>query len=87
MDQPSILAAAIKLADGEVISAPRPARHSSVFLLIQARGLSHVGSTQGFITTDGRFVDRHEAYEIAECAGQLIPKPHQPGRLFSEDVW
>ena len=27
---------------------------------------------EGFITDTGRFVNRHEAYEIAEAAGQLI---------------
>jgi hypothetical protein len=27
---------------------------------------------EGFQTTDGRFVDRHEAYKIAKNAGQLI---------------
>ena len=27
---------------------------------------------EGFVTEDGRFVDRHEAYLIAKNAGQLI---------------
>lgn len=87
MDQTRILAAAIKLADGEVVSVPQPARHPSVILLCEAQGKSLSGSVQGFVTSEGRFVDRHEAYEIAERARQLIPRPHVVGKLFSEDVW
>lgn len=42
--------------------------------------------TQGFVTQDGRFVDRREAKRIAYRAGQLIRETH-PTDLFSEDVW
>lgn len=45
--------------------------------------------TQGFLTSTGRFVDRKEAREIAEAAGQLIPD--QSGmtfsNLFSENLY
>lgn len=45
-------------------------------------------SKQGFLTNDGRFVDRYEAKNIAVEAGQLIvPVEQTYAQLFSEDVW
>ena len=86
---PRILAAAIKLVDGRVLSVPQPARHPSVILLAQKERLSLSGSTQGFITSEGRFVDRLEAFKIAGAAGQLLPGWEKlSGQwLYSEDVW
>ena len=43
-------------------------------------------TTQGFITSYGRFVDRHEAYEIAFDCGQIKSKS-PVGTLYSEDVF
>lgn len=40
---------------------------------------------QGFITTDGRFVDRSETLYIARCAGQ-IPSNYDKSLLYSEYV-
>lgn len=79
--------AAIKLADGRVISVPRPGRHPSVILLCQKEGWSLSESAQGFTTSKGRFVGRYEAHDIARVAGQLLPRAHGGVRLFSEDVW
>jgi hypothetical protein len=42
---------------------------------------------QGFITNTGRFVDRFEAFLIAEAAQQIKIKPGPANELFSEDVW
>lgn len=49
---------------------------------------------QGFLTSDGMFVDRVKANEIAVAAKQTLPAPcngtpfEQRGRqLFSEDLW
>jgi len=42
----------------------------------------------GFITSDGRFVDREEGYAIAKSSGQL--KYHDPNWgecLYSESLW
>lgn len=39
---------------------------------------------QGFLTNTDRFVDRHEAVEIAHKVGQIKEKPKQ---LFSEHLW
>jgi hypothetical protein len=44
---------------------------------------------QGFITTDnGRFVNREEAWAIADAAGQIINREHGiVGTLFSENLY
>jgi len=42
---------------------------------------------QGFMTDQGRWVDRKEACRIATAAGQIIKKHDPQGLLFSEDVW
>ena len=42
---------------------------------------------QGFLTSDGRFVDRVEGLAIALAAGQVITKHGNPNQLFSEDMW
>lgn len=77
------------LSDGQVFSEPPPARHSSVLLKIQSAGESHIGSTQGFIVSDGttsRFATRKAAWRIAKKAGQIL-NAMVPGTLYSEDVW
>jgi hypothetical protein len=44
---------------------------------------------QGFLTNEGRFVDRYEALDIATSAGQLKGRhKHNPlDQLMSEDLW
>lgn len=42
---------------------------------------------QGFLTSYNRFVDRHEAWKIAEREGQITNKPTHKGILFSEDLY
>lgn len=90
MTSERITAAAIRF-HGTVVSLPPPARHHHCI-----RAAVHVGyddwrpgHEQGFITSDGRFVDREEALRIATAAGQIIDddstRPHIG--LFSEDVW
>jgi hypothetical protein len=47
-----------------------------------------VGETvQGFLTNTNRFVDRKEAYQIANKAGQIISEPYNDRVLFSEDIY
>jgi len=68
-------------AGGQVWSAPRPARHLAP---------TNAGDvTQGFLLSDGRFVDRFEGLEIALANGQLEgrTKTAPKDRLFSEDIW
>ncbi len=68
-------------------------RHSNVILQIISEGhtlsVTHARFIQGFITDDGRFVDRYEAFKIAtECNQLLNPKdPWATPTLMSEDLY
>ncbi len=47
-----------------------------------------IGGIQGFMSSDGKFVDREEARKIAQAAGQIVnPLSHSPKELFSEELW
>lgn len=77
--------AAIKIHDCCCAVDP-PERHCDI-IRAYARATGNplpAGSVQGFVTSDGRFVDRAEAAVIAFKAGQ-IDKPKD--ELFSEDLW
>ncbi len=74
--------------EGEVHFIPAPARHIDVVLYMAERGFPPKATySQGFITTAGRFVDRIEAFRLAEQGGQLKGEPKQPPNLYSEDLW
>lgn len=85
----TIVAAAVQL-DGVTFSLPRPARHAQVlFCLYDWFGDRHIARmTQGFLTSEGRFVNRVQAKHIAHIAGQEIIRddPHET-QAFSEDFW
>lgn len=63
---------------------PRPHRHPDIYLDMQKQGIK-IGE-QGFITSDGEFVDRRTALKIARRAGQLIAKTDLD-QLYTEDLW
>lgn len=49
---------------------------NSWFMLAEIYPNQRISEVEGFLTTSGRFVDRHEAYDIAKNAGQLkMPDP------------
>lgn len=91
---PTIVAAAIR-CEGEcgdfIISAPPPARHHNLLrAYYDLKGEPHRGSeNQGFLTSEGVFVTREEAYKIVVAANQqMIDHPSRvEGKLFSEDLW
>ena len=84
-----IVRAAIRLGDA-VFSVPQPGRHHDV-IQIMARRPEHCPSDavdQGFLTSEGRYVGRIEARDIAGSARQIIRTTGAGrGELFSEDVW
>ena len=87
-----IFCAAIRLADGRAIGTRPGLRHSDIICELNTYGRDLSGSTQGFLTTDGVFVNRTEGYEIAKAAGQLLPQDRPghtptPGTLYTEDMW
>lgn len=82
-----IVAAAIRYGDA-VYTVPPPGRHHNVCHLMAAAGLEpETMRDQGFVTSTGRFVDRHQAAIIARSAQQLLRKTNPTDLLFSEDVW
>jgi ABC-type sugar transport system substrate-binding protein len=81
-----IVSAAVRLKNGLILSLPRPARHHDIIQQAAEAGITDVLTDQGFLTSDGEYVGRKKAKEIATEAGQkfLIHWGHQ---LFSEDLW
>lgn len=75
--------------DRLIVSAPPPARHSTLMHPMHPHFGSAPDADQGFLTSTGRYVGRKEALQIARAAGQpLIDHPgRHPSRLFSEDLW
>lgn len=75
-----IVAAAISY-NGLICTMPQPARHHHI--LHQSE---YSSSEEGFLTSEGRFVDRKKAAELAIKAGQ-IDQLRWPPYLYSEDLW
>jgi hypothetical protein len=84
-----IAAAAIRKGD-RVYTLPPPARHHDIIRLIAEETAERPAvteqDTQGFVTNEGRFVNRRQAVLVAIRAGQ-IERPKWPGGLYSEDLW
>lgn len=98
-DNEIIETAAIQFPHGGVITYPRPHRHPDIMLSeayefarkieIDTTG-NMEGLIEGFLTSQGRFVDRSEAYDLAKAAGQIIYRDDvtpTPGALYTEDLW
>ena len=89
-DAPETIVAAAIQCDGMTVSLPRPARHAHVLWTALMFMTSEIvnRSTQGFLTSEGRFVTRIEAKHIAHRARQKVIRgnPHQI-EAFSEDFW
>lgn len=86
-----IVAAAIRLQNGAIITRPPPARHPTLILDAEkvksgSEGRVLMGAEQGFLTSTGLFVTREEAMVIAKEAKQL-PSSFASGRLYTEDLW
>lgn len=80
--------AAIRMSNGDVYSVGRPGRHHDVIAKMRGLGFPPpIIGKQGFITSTGRFIDRVEAMQIAEAAGQIKTKTGPDGVLFTEDMW
>lgn len=83
-----IVAAAIQC--GATISLLPPARHHTILQSMDViMGIDTekvLPSEQGFLTDEGKFVNRVEAFYVAWKAGQLL-KPTNGPELFSEDLW
>ena len=84
-----IVAAAIHW--GGIISLPAPARHHTIIACMDTEmgfdGSRVTSVQQGFITSEGNYVSRTEAYYIAVAAKQFEPDKTKPPNLYSEDLW
>ena len=58
----------------DIVTGPNHAECINYFMLAElyANERDMGFETQGFMTTEDRFVDRKEAYKIAKAAGQLL---------------
>lgn len=86
---------------GTIYTLPKPNRHHDVIHYICEKGEGPVGGTsnQGFFTSEGRFLDRKAAWNLAKDTNQILTKKSQDGItyeraiaaadgiLFSEDLW
>ena len=92
----TVTTAAIRV-NGEIWTLPRPARHH---ILMRAWSHAHWDPKamkpsklpkheQGFMTSEGRFVDRREAAKIATAAKQLHGRHREEEVtvLTSEHLW
>lgn len=84
-----IITAAIRIDKCTVLAATQPdgahARIVQSIVKLHDHILDPISETEyGFLTTNGRFVDRHEAGTIALAAGQI---EHATPELCSSDVW
>lgn len=78
--------------NGKIYSLEKPARHHDVIRMIaKENGVGVKGSdTQGFLTSDGTFLNRRDAFKLASTNGQMLPRgpnEYNGGELFSEDLW
>lgn len=90
-DQERIIRAAVRWRGG-VWSLPKPKRHGDIgMLMFEMFGHNTPGmdGEQGFMTSQGRFVDRKIGRRIAVASGQYGDGegPPHPEQLFSEDLW
>ena len=78
---------------GIVYSLPKPYRHHHIIRLlaheIRVRNLKHdYFGTEGFLTSEGKFVNRHEALDIFIAAKQEFIDPYiYSSGLYSENCW
>lgn len=77
-----------------IVSVERPGRHHHIIHTLARQGMDipigskERGHIQGFVTSEGNFVDREQAYRLAKQNGQL-PEDFRrsSGILYSEDLW
>ena len=93
MTKTRIVAAAIRYKTplafkSMVVMVERPGRHHDVIHSLHGTtGYSTHDEEQGFLTSNGYFVDRAIAFDIATAAGQIAVKHGNPNQLYSEDLW
>lgn len=74
--------------EGRIYSLPKPSRHGEV---VRSIGGMYGPSVQGFLTSQGHFINRRQAMLLARRNGQLnrdmSENSYQGEDLYSEDLW
>ena len=86
-----IICAAVKIY-GKVFLGHRhchcnDAANGELSWIMNRQEILKLESIEGFMTSEGRFVGREEAWKIAETAGQIIKQSGGKGTLYSEDLY
>jgi len=89
MKPPLIVCAAMLMEDGLVVPG---IRHYSPDMRTALFGLYGVGyhlkvKEQGFVDNRGQFLNREDAWKVAEENGQIRYEVSRPGTLFSENLY
>lgn len=85
---PRITGVAIRMSDGGIFSFPAPYRHHHLLWSMSKilRMESPVIGDEGFVTSEGKFIDRVAGAELALKNGQAM-RIISPPMLTSEDLW
>jgi len=83
----TIQSAAIITKEGKVYTSPKPARHFNILQAMNKKGYPTTKVQRGFLTSEGKYVNRRQARVIAERANQLLPDNFGLRELYTEDVW
>lgn len=78
-----VLAAAVKDKQGIIWALPAPCRHHDILKHLPDEHTAE----QGFLLSDGIFVDRVTAKSYAMMNQQILEGRGQFRELFSEDIW
>jgi hypothetical protein len=77
--------------NGTTYSLPPPNRHAQVLWLINETNEHNYPNEEGFLDSEGKFLNRKEAMKIAVASGQLRRREgaqyYQGPDLYSEDLW
>lgn len=71
-------------------SLPKPNRHHHVikYIVEECKQTPPVSGLQGFLTKNGKFLNRTNARILAEETNQILPNADlRANILFSEDLW
>lgn len=94
----TIVGVALRLEDGTMLVGSPSMRHDGLIRSICALAdkplrmiVPNTLAAQGFVTSQGRWVDRFEAWQIAKGADQIerrcLGDDLRGGQLFSENLW
>lgn len=86
-----IVCAAIRHKSGVVLAGVRHYDNWTMRPMLKLLGCepgdSWYGAQQGFLTNTGEFLNREQAWEIADAAGQIRQTTGLVGTLYSEDLY